>query len=63
MSSTTQEAFHLWLTAVRVQMVIYDRSTNQADVDGFVKVLADSQTDKILGVHIVGPVRDKILFK
>ena len=25
------------------------------DTDGFVKILADSETDKILGVHIIGP--------
>ncbi len=25
------------------------------DTDGFVKILADSKTDKILGVHIIGP--------
>jgi len=25
------------------------------DTDGFVKVLADSDTDEILGVHIIGP--------
>jgi dihydrolipoamide dehydrogenase len=25
------------------------------ETDGFVKILADSQTDKILGVHIIGP--------
>ena len=23
--------------------------------DGFVKILADSKTDKVLGVHIIGP--------
>jgi len=25
------------------------------DTDGFVKILADSKTDKVLGVHIIGP--------
>ena len=25
------------------------------EVDGFVKILADSKTDKVLGVHIIGP--------
>jgi dihydrolipoamide dehydrogenase len=25
------------------------------DTDGFVKVLADSDTDELLGVHIIGP--------
>ena len=26
-----------------------------ADADGFVKILADAKTDRVLGVHIVGP--------
>jgi dihydrolipoamide dehydrogenase len=25
------------------------------DIEGFVKVLADATTDRLLGVHIVGP--------
>jgi dihydrolipoamide dehydrogenase len=25
------------------------------ETDGFVKILADKKTDKVLGVHIVGP--------
>ncbi len=31
------------------------RSKASMDTDGFVKVLADAQTDEILGVHIIGP--------
>ena len=31
------------------------RARCNADADGFVKVLADAETDRILGVHIVGP--------
>ena len=30
-----------------------------ADTDGMVKVLSDSKTDRILGVHIVGSVSHK----
>ena len=30
------------------------RSRASMDIDGFVKVLADSHTDEILGVHIIG---------
>ncbi len=30
------------------------RSRASTDIDGFVKVLADKQTDEVLGVHIVG---------
>ena len=26
-----------------------------ADTDGFVKILADAATDRVLGVHILGP--------
>ena len=25
------------------------------ETDGFVKILADAKTDKVLGVHIIGP--------
>ena len=31
------------------------RARCNADTDGFVKILADAKTDRILGVHIVGP--------
>ena len=31
------------------------RAVASGDLDGFVKVLADSATDEILGVHIIGP--------
>ena len=31
------------------------RARTLGDVDGFVKILADAQTDRILGVHIIGP--------
>ncbi len=31
------------------------RAKSNQDSDGFVKVLADKKTDKILGVHIIGP--------
>jgi dihydrolipoamide dehydrogenase len=31
------------------------RARASMDTDGFVKVLADEQTDEILGVHIIGP--------
>jgi dihydrolipoamide dehydrogenase len=29
--------------------------------DGFVKVLADAATDRILGVHIVGPMAGELI--
>lgn len=31
------------------------RARASMDIDGFVKVLADGETDEILGVHIIGP--------
>jgi dihydrolipoamide dehydrogenase len=31
------------------------RARANASTDGFVKVLADAKTDKILGAHIIGP--------
>ena len=31
------------------------RARTNDDYDGFVKILTDKVTDKILGVHIVGP--------
>lgn len=31
------------------------RARCNADADGFVKILADAETDKILGCHIIGP--------
>ncbi|MSO91897.1 MAG: dihydrolipoyl dehydrogenase [Rhodospirillales bacterium] len=31
------------------------RARTNADAEGFVKILADAQTDRILGAHIVGP--------
>ncbi len=31
------------------------RARCNADTDGFVKILADATTDRILGVHIIGP--------
>lgn len=31
------------------------RARVTADTDGFIKILADAKTDKVLGVHIIGP--------
>ena len=33
------------------------RAKTNNDTDGFVKVLADKKTDRMLGTHIMGPVR------
>jgi dihydrolipoamide dehydrogenase len=32
------------------------RARTNDDAEGFVKVLVDSETDRLLGVHIIGPV-------
>ena len=37
------------------------RARAVGDIDGVVKVLADKRTDKVLGVHIVGPLAGDIL--
>ena len=37
------------------------RAKTVNDSDGFVKILSHKDTDKILGVHIVGPVAGKFL--
>ena len=31
------------------------RARASMDIDGFVKILADAETDEVLGVHMVGP--------
>ena len=31
------------------------RAKASGDTDGFVKVLADAQTDEVLGIHMIGP--------
>lgn len=31
------------------------RAKTNLDMDGFVKILADAETDRILGIHIIGP--------
>ena len=33
------------------------RAKTNDDTDGMVKVIGDKTTDRILGVHIIGPVR------
>ncbi len=37
------------------------RARSVADTDGFVKILADKNTDEILGVHIIGPQAGTII--
>lgn len=36
------------------------RAKTNNDTDGFVKVLADKATDRILGTHLIGPVNFSI---
>lgn len=37
------------------------RAKTNNDTDGFVKVLADKSTDRILGTHIIGPVAGELI--
>ena len=37
------------------------RARATGDTDGLVKILADAKTDKVLGVHIVGPLAGDLL--
>lgn len=37
------------------------RARTSGDMDGFVKILADKKTDRVLGVHIVGPVAGELI--
>lgn len=37
------------------------RAKTNLETDGFVKVLADRNTDKILGVHMIGPTVGEII--
>lgn len=37
------------------------RAKTNADTDGFVKVLADKSTDKILGVHMIGAYAGELI--
>lgn len=37
------------------------RAKTNLDTDGFAKVLADSNTDKILGVHMIGPSAGELI--
>ena len=41
--------------AGKVPFAANGRALGMADTAGFVKVLADAQTDRVLGVHIIGP--------
>lgn len=42
-------------TAGRFPFMANGRAIAMAETDGFVKILAHQETDKVLGVHIVGP--------
>ena len=37
------------------------RAKTNLETDGFVKVLADKNSDKILGVHMIGPVAGELI--
>jgi dihydrolipoamide dehydrogenase len=37
------------------------RARATGDTDGFVKILADAETDRVLGVHILGPLAGDLI--
>ena len=37
------------------------RARANADTDGFVKILSDAESDRVLGVHIIGPVAGDLI--
>ena len=41
--------------AGKFQFMANSRARCNADTDGFVKILADAKTDRVLGVHVIGP--------
>ena len=42
------------ITKVVNSMRALGRSRASGDIDGFIKILADSKTDEVLGVHMIG---------
>ena len=44
-------------TVGKFPLAANSRAKTNNDTDGFVKVLADKKTDRMLGTHIMGPVR------
>jgi dihydrolipoamide dehydrogenase len=37
------------------------RARSLGDASGFVKILADTKTDRIIGVHIIGPMASELI--
>ena len=48
-------------TAGKIPFTANSRARCNADTDGFVKILADAATDRVLGVHIVGPLAGDLI--
>ncbi len=48
-------------TAGKFPFTANSRARCNADTDGFVKILADAKTDRVLGVHIVGPAAGDLI--
>lgn len=40
---------------------VNSRAKTNADTDGFVKVLSDTKTDRVLGVHIIGSIAGELI--
>ncbi|MGB1025354.1 MAG: FAD-dependent oxidoreductase, partial [Rhodospirillaceae bacterium] len=39
------------------------RAVTNADTDGFVKILADAKTDKVIGCHMIGPIAGDLIME
>lgn len=46
------------ITTVVPFLSLFSRARTNDDAEGLVKVITDAETDRLLGVHIIGPVRD-----
>jgi len=42
-------------TVGKFPFIANSRAKTNNDIDGFVKVLSEKETDRLLGVHIIGP--------
>ena len=47
--------------AGQIPFLANGRALGQGDASGFVKVLADANTDRVLGVHVIGPSASELI--
>jgi pyruvate/2-oxoglutarate dehydrogenase complex dihydrolipoamide dehydrogenase (E3) component len=46
---------------VRHGVVRHSRAKANGDTKGMVKILADAETDRVLGIHIIGPTAGELI--